>query len=71
VDAGAIHEAERIAAAIKDCARQGRKTVPAEIIRDARKSPLSCYVAARLLWDPLGDTTRFIREFSTGAAGDR
>ena len=37
--------------------------LPAPLAPRSSKSVLARYVAARLLWDPLADATRMIREF--------
>ena len=58
--------AERLAEAIKDCARDGKKAVPEESLQAANVSPLAAYVAAKLLWDPFADPSRLIREFQEG-----
>jgi len=63
VDVPAI---ERIAESIKDAARAGRREVAADVLKSAEASAATRYVAARLLWDPMLDTTRLIREFSEG-----
>jgi hypothetical protein len=54
-----------LANAIKDAARQG-KDVPPSVLEAAAASPLSRYVAAKLLWDPFRDTTRLVREYREG-----
>ena len=55
--------AEQTASAIKNIAQRGKNEIPHNVVSDAVKSPLSCYVAAKLLWNPFTDTTRLIREF--------
>ncbi|MGD8239849.1 MAG: glycoside hydrolase family 20 zincin-like fold domain-containing protein, partial [Armatimonadota bacterium] len=60
---GDAEAAARLAESIKDAARRGDRTVARSLITDAEKSPLSRYVAAKLLWDPFDDATRMIREF--------
>ncbi|MFQ5808514.1 MAG: DUF4838 domain-containing protein, partial [Armatimonadota bacterium] len=60
---GDAEAAAALAESIKDAARRGDRTVPRSLIADAEKSPLSRYVAAKLLWDPFDDATRMIREF--------
>jgi len=61
---GDIDEAAicRMAASIKDTARQGTREVSDSILKQARASSAASYVAAHLLWDPFADTTRLVRE---------
>jgi hypothetical protein len=63
VSAEDIITAEQTASAIKDSVRRGKYEFPKNVESDAARSPLSCYVAAKLLWNPFTDTTRLIREF--------
>jgi hypothetical protein len=58
-----ITKARLVAGRIKDFARSGTNEIPREVYSDAEKSPLSCYVTSKLLWDPFADTSRLIREF--------
>jgi hypothetical protein len=53
-----------LARAIKDVARSGHRELPSSLLAEADRSPLSRYVAAKLLADPFADATRLIREFS-------
>jgi hypothetical protein len=54
--------AERIADAIKDCARRN-KEIPAALADKANATALGRYVAAKLLWDPFQDTSALIKQF--------
>ena len=56
-------EVMRMAEAIKDAAREDGKAVPESALAPAGKSALGRYVAAKLLWDPMADATRMVREF--------
>ena len=58
-----VAAAAKLAETIKDAARRSDKTVPRSTIAESRKSGLSRYVAAKLLWDPFADATRMIREY--------
>jgi hypothetical protein len=62
-DNGAIVAAHDLASKIKDIARSGSKELPPSLSAEANRSPLSRYVAAKLLWDPYADATRLIRQF--------
>ena len=53
--------------AIKDQVRDGATALPAALLDEAARSPLNCYVAAKLVWDPFADTTRLVREFREAA----
>jgi hypothetical protein len=55
--------AGELALAIKDLARAGLTEIPPSLLERANQSPLSRYVAAKLLWDPFADATRLIGEF--------
>lgn len=59
-----IVAAHELASKIKDTARSGNGELPLSLSAEANQSPLSRYVAAKLLWDPHVDATRLIREFS-------
>lgn len=39
-----------------------KQEVPQDIAKLSASSPLHCYVAAELLWNPLLDTSRLIRK---------
>jgi hypothetical protein len=55
--------ARALARRLKRAARAGARTVPASVSSEINASPLSRYVAAKLLWDPFADASRLIREF--------
>ncbi|NLF71233.1 MAG: DUF4838 domain-containing protein [Candidatus Anammoximicrobium sp.] len=63
-----VAAAEKLAAAIKDVARSAGNALPPSLLQDARRSPLSRYVARRLVWAPTADATRLIREFRSEAS---
>jgi hypothetical protein len=58
--------AEKVASVIKHHAKNGKKEIPTDISAEFSQSPLACYVAAKLLWDPFEDTTRLVRDFKEG-----
>jgi hypothetical protein len=66
VKAGAadIARARALAETIKDCARASRKEVPSSVLEEANRSPVSRYLAGRILWDPWADTSRLVREMA-------
>ena len=66
-DASAVATAQKLAEAIKDCGRAGKTQVPESTLAAAKDSPLAAYVAAGLLWNPMADTTRLVREFQSAA----
>ncbi len=71
-EAGAAHAADKktivaareSASKIKDIARSDGDKLPPSLSVEANRSPLSRFVAAKLLWDPYADATRLIREFT-------
>jgi len=63
-DSDSLAAARDLASAIKDVARSGSRELPSSISTEAKQSPLSRHVAAKLMWDPFADATRLIREFS-------
>jgi hypothetical protein len=56
--------AKKIAATIKKFAKSMKQELPGDIITEASQSPLTKYVAAKLLWNPFEDSTALIREFN-------
>ena len=62
-DHGDVARTRRLGEAIKDVARQGKHKVPGAIVKEVRRSPLSTYVGAKLLWDPFADTSHLIDAF--------
>jgi len=62
--------AAKVAEAIKDAARRGQKSVAPAVLAEADRSALGRYVAAKLLWDPMADATRIIREFAGDSRSD-
>jgi hypothetical protein len=66
-DVSAVATAQKLAEAIKDCGRAGKTQVPESTLAAAKDSPLAAYVAAGLLWNPMADTTRLVREFQSAA----
>ena len=69
VGAPDVRSVETMAAAIQDCAR-AKQEVPEGIVKLSASSPLHCYVAAKLLWNPFLDTTRLIQGFRDAVAED-
>lgn len=71
LDTDTVLHAKTIARAIKDVARQGETVLEQHILNDAARSPLSCYVAGKLTWNPFEDTSGLIMGFRRmlGAAG--
>jgi len=70
-DADAPETAMRLAEAVKRAARAGRTEVPQAVLREASRSALSRYVAARLLWDPFEDARRLVREYLEFSRADQ
>ena len=70
-DADAPETAMRLAEEVKRAARAGRTEVPQAVLREASRSALSRYVAARLLWDPFEDARRLVREYLEFSRADR
>jgi hypothetical protein len=58
-----IAAARELAEAIKNVARSGGDTLPPPLASQIDRSPLSRYVAAKLLWAPFADASRLIRQF--------
>lgn len=58
------NENEIVAAAdlIKQAARNGATEPPSDALAVAQRSPLGAYVISQLLWNPLTDTSRLLRE---------
>jgi hypothetical protein len=61
-----VATAGEVARAIKDAARSGGR-VPVAALSRAADSPLSAYVARKLLWDPFLDTSILINDFMSPA----
>ena len=62
-DSTSVAAAAELALAIKNLARASRTEIPPSLSERANQSPLSRYVAAKLLWDPFADATRLISRF--------
>jgi len=63
-DSTSVAAAGELALAIKNLARAGRTEIPPSLLEQADQSPLSRYVATKLLWDPFADATRLIGGFA-------
>lgn len=63
LDTDTVSHAETIARTIKGIARRGEQVLDQHILDDAARSPLSCYVAGKLAWNPFEDTGSLITEF--------
>jgi hypothetical protein len=62
--------AVKLAAEIKNVARAHGDRLPPSLLQDAKRSPVSRYIANKLVWDPTADTSWLIREFSQRAGSD-
>jgi hypothetical protein len=62
-DNNGIDMAKRAAIAIKNNASSGINEIPEDVYSYAEKSPMSCYVASKLLWNPFADASRLIKQF--------
>jgi hypothetical protein len=62
-DNNGIDMAKRAAIAIKNNVSSGINEIPGYVYSYAEKSPMSCYVASKLLWNPFADASRLIKQF--------